>query len=77
MDSGFSRALRASGSPALARSFGVAGHDGDLEAALAEPGPALVRIAIDPQSDCLPMFRPGGASRDMIGYHSMKWSGSR
>ena len=63
--------------PALARSFGVAGHDGDLEAALAEPGPALVRIAIDPQSDCLPMFRPGGASRDMIGYHSMKWSGSR
>jgi acetolactate synthase-1/2/3 large subunit len=58
--------------PALAASFGVAGHDGHLAAALAEPGPALVRIRIDPASDCLPMFRPGGAARDMIGATSPK-----
>jgi acetolactate synthase-1/2/3 large subunit len=63
--------------PVLARSFGMAGHDGDLEAALAEPGPALVRIPIDPESDCLPMFRPGGAAREMIGVPPSLWSGSR
>jgi acetolactate synthase I/II/III large subunit len=56
--------------PALARSFGIAGHDGDLAAALAEPGPVLVRIPIDPESDCLPMFRPGGPARLMIGAQS-------
>jgi acetolactate synthase-1/2/3 large subunit len=53
--------------PALAAAFGVTACD-DIDAALAEPGPALVRIAIDPESDCLPMFRPGGAAREMLGY---------
>jgi acetolactate synthase I/II/III large subunit len=52
--------------PALAAAFGVAACD-DIGAALAEPGPALVRVPIDPESDCLPMFRPGGAAREMIG----------
>jgi acetolactate synthase-1/2/3 large subunit len=52
--------------PALAASFGVTACD-DIDAALAEPGPALVRISIDPEADCLPMFRPGGAARAMIG----------
>jgi acetolactate synthase-1/2/3 large subunit len=59
---------------ALARAFGVAGREveaeGDVAAALAdtlaEPGPALLRIQIHPDEDCLPMFRPGGAARDMI-----------
>ena len=61
--------------PALAAAFGVAARETDdpWEAAgaiadtLAEPGPALLRIGIDPDSDCLPMFRPGGAAREMIG----------
>jgi acetolactate synthase-1/2/3 large subunit len=52
--------------PTLAAAFGVAACD-DIGAALAEPGPALVRVPIDPESDCLPMFRPGGAAREMIG----------
>ncbi len=60
---------------ALARAFGVAGReveaDGDVATAmadtLAEPGPALLRVRIDPDEDCLPMFRPGGAARDIIG----------
>ena len=60
---------------ALAAAFGVAGRDveagGDvadaMAATLAEPGPALLRVRIDPDDDCLPMFRPGGAARDMIG----------
>jgi len=60
--------------PALAAAFGVAGHDvdagGDVEAAiaatLAEPGPALLRVQIDPDADCLPMFAPGTAAREMI-----------
>jgi acetolactate synthase I/II/III large subunit len=60
---------------ALARAFGVAGReveaDGDVATALAdtlaEPGPALLRVRIDPDEDCLPMFRPGGAAREMIG----------
>jgi acetolactate synthase-1/2/3 large subunit len=60
--------------PALAAAFGLAAHDisdlGELPAALAEPGPALLRIAIDPEADCLPMFRPGGPSREMIGARS-------
>jgi acetolactate synthase-1/2/3 large subunit len=63
---------------ALATAFGVAGHevdaDGDVEAAiartLAEPGPALLRVRIDPGDDCLPMFAPGGAARAMIGVAS-------
>jgi acetolactate synthase-1/2/3 large subunit len=52
--------------PALARAFGVATHD-DIATALREPGPALVHIPIDPDADCLPMFRPGTAAREMIG----------
>ena len=61
--------------PAVAAAFGVAGRDvdasGDVEAAvaatLAEPGPALLRVQIDPDADCLPMFAPGTAARAMIG----------
>jgi len=62
--------------PALAAAFGIAARDvsaadDDLAYALAdtlaEPGPALVRVAIEPDADCLPMFRPGGAAREMIG----------
>ena len=60
---------------ALAKAFGVAGRevelDGDIEealaATLAEPGPALLRVQIERDADCLPMFKPGGAARDMIG----------
>jgi acetolactate synthase-1/2/3 large subunit len=51
---------------ALASAFGVAACD-DIATALAEPGPALVRVPIDPDADCLPMFRPGTAAREMIG----------
>jgi acetolactate synthase-1/2/3 large subunit len=50
---------------ALAAAFGVTACD-DIESALAHAGPALVRVEIDPEADCLPMFRPGGASREMI-----------
>jgi acetolactate synthase-1/2/3 large subunit len=61
--------------PLLARGFGVAGRAvaepdalGDaLAATLAEPGPALLQVAIAPERDCLPMFRPGGPAREMIG----------
>jgi acetolactate synthase I/II/III large subunit len=61
--------------PALARAFGVAvreaSADDELGAALAdtlaEPGPALLRVAIEPDADCLPMFRPGGPAREMVG----------
>jgi acetolactate synthase-1/2/3 large subunit len=58
---------------ALARAFGVAAREaGDevedaIAATLAEPGPALLRIEIERDADCLPMFRPGGAAREMIG----------
>jgi acetolactate synthase I/II/III large subunit len=51
--------------PALAAAFGVAACD-DVEQALEHDGPALVRVAIDPDADCLPMFKPGGPARDMI-----------
>jgi len=59
----------------LARGFGVAARSvdepGDVEDALretlAEPGPALLRVAIAPLADCLPMFVPGGPAREMIG----------
>ncbi|HET8758387.1 MAG TPA: biosynthetic-type acetolactate synthase large subunit [Solirubrobacteraceae bacterium] len=57
---------------ALARSFGIPAHD-DI-AAVAEPGPALIHVPIDPDSDCLPMFKPGAAARSMIGvrgYHTI------
>jgi acetolactate synthase-1/2/3 large subunit len=58
---------------ALARAFGIAAREaGDdvedaIAATLAEPGPALLRVPIEPDADCLPMFRPGGAAREMIG----------
>jgi len=52
--------------PALAAAFGVKACD-DVESALAHDGPALVRIAIDPDNDCLPMFKPGGPAREMLG----------
>ena len=34
---------------------------------LAEEGPALLHVAIERDADCLPMFRPGGPARDMVG----------
>jgi acetolactate synthase-1/2/3 large subunit len=34
---------------------------------VAADGPALLDVAVDPDSDCLPMFAPGAAARDMIG----------
>ncbi len=59
----------------LARAFGWAVRsigDGDevgdaLAETLAEDGPALLHVRIAPEADCLPMFRPGGAAREMIG----------
>src|SRR4051812_31998374 len=59
----------------LARAFGVAVRsvgDGDelpeaLDATLAEDGPALLHVRIAPEANCLPMFRPGGPAREMIG----------
>jgi acetolactate synthase-1/2/3 large subunit len=59
----------------VARGFGVAARsvtDGDeldeaLDETLAEDGPALLHVAIERDADCLPMFRPGGSARDMIG----------
>jgi acetolactate synthase-1/2/3 large subunit len=61
--------------PALAAAFGFAAREVDdacdpaaaIGDTLAEPGPALLRISIDPESDCLPMFKPGGTARQMIG----------
>jgi acetolactate synthase-1/2/3 large subunit len=38
-----------------------------LDETLAEDGPALLHVAIDRDADCLPMFRPGGPAREMIG----------
>jgi acetolactate synthase-1/2/3 large subunit len=59
----------------VARGFGVAarsvddpdGLDDALAETLAEPGPALLRIGIPADTDCLPMFVPGGPAREMIG----------
>jgi acetolactate synthase-1/2/3 large subunit len=59
----------------LARAFGVAARsigdpselDDALAETLAEPGPALLHVRIAPEANCLPMFRPGGAAREMIG----------
>jgi acetolactate synthase-1/2/3 large subunit len=49
---------------ALARAFGVAAAD-DI-GAIAQPGPVIVHVPIDPDSDCLPMFKPGTPAREMI-----------
>ncbi len=59
----------------LARAFGwaVRSISGDdevpdaLAETLAESGPALLHVRISPDANCLPMFRPGGAAREMIG----------
>jgi acetolactate synthase-1/2/3 large subunit len=59
----------------VARGFGVAARSVDepselddaLAETLAEPGPALLRVGIAPEADCLPMFVPGGPAREMIG----------
>jgi acetolactate synthase-1/2/3 large subunit len=62
--------------PALAAAFRLAARDvsaadEDLGEAiaetLAEPGPALLRVAIEAGANCLPMFRPGGPAREMVG----------
>ena len=61
--------------PALAAAFGIAARETDaggafadaLAATLAEPGPALLRVVIERDADCLPMFRPGGPAREMVG----------
>ncbi len=59
----------------LSRAFGWSarstGDPEELEDALAEtlsePGPALLHVRIAPEANCLPMFKPGGAAREMIG----------
>jgi acetolactate synthase-1/2/3 large subunit len=59
----------------LARAFGVQARsigdpdevDDALAETLAEDGPALLHVRIAPEANCLPMFRPGGAAREMIG----------
>jgi acetolactate synthase I/II/III large subunit len=61
--------------PLLARACGWSGervdHADDVEAAidrlLAADGPALLDVVVAPDADCLPMFPPGAAARDMIG----------
>ena len=59
----------------LARAFGWSVRSiGDtdevpdaLAETLAEDGPALLHVRIAPEANCLPMFRPGGPAREMIG----------
>ncbi|MBE2317372.1 biosynthetic-type acetolactate synthase large subunit [Solirubrobacter sp. CPCC 204708] len=59
----------------LARAFGVNVRsigDGDevpdaLAETLEEDGPSLLHVRIAPEANCLPMFKPGGAAREMIG----------
>ncbi len=59
----------------LAGAFGVAARSVSepgavadaLDETLAEPGPAVLHVRIAPEANCLPMFRPGGAAREMIG----------
>src|SRR3954447_7449136 len=59
----------------LARAFGWSARsigDGDevddaLAETLAEPGPSILHLRIAPEANCLPMFKPGGAAREMIG----------
>jgi acetolactate synthase-1/2/3 large subunit len=46
-------------------------HADDVEDAvdrlIGSDGPALLDVAVAPDADCLPMFPPGAAARDMIG----------
>jgi len=59
---------------AIARGFGVAAHDlgeagdvaGALGAALAAPGPALVRAPVPPGELVLPMVPPGAANTEVV-----------
>src|SRR4051812_46269353 len=59
----------------LARAFGWSarsiGEGEEVEDALAETlaaaGPALLPVRTAPEANCLPMFKPGGAAREMIG----------
>ena len=59
----------------LAGGFGIAARSVDhadglqdaLAATLAEPGPALLRVAVAALADALPMFIPGGPAREMVG----------
>jgi acetolactate synthase-1/2/3 large subunit len=59
----------------LARAFGIDGRrvteQEEVQEAVAETlaadGPALLEVRIAPTADCLPMFRPGGPAREMIG----------
>jgi acetolactate synthase-1/2/3 large subunit len=41
--------------------------DDAIDRLLAVDGPALLDVAVAPEADCLPMFPPGAAARDMIG----------
>lgn len=60
--------------PALAAAFGMACVDlehcrdgrGALAAALVAPGPALVRLPVDPDAHVYPMVPPGAANHEMI-----------
>ena len=38
-----------------------------LAETLAEDGPSMLHVRIAPEANCLPMFRPGGPAREMIG----------
>ncbi len=61
--------------PLLAQAFGLDGRrvteqeevaDAVAET-LAADGPSLLEVRIAPEADCLPMFKPGGPAREMIG----------
>jgi len=59
---------------ALARAFGIEGHDLDaadaplevLAEVLGRPGPCLINVPIAREVNVYPMVAPGGANRDMI-----------
>jgi acetolactate synthase-1/2/3 large subunit len=50
----------------LARACGVAVCD-DAEELVAEPGPALLRVPVPADAECLPMVAPGTPAREMVG----------
>jgi acetolactate synthase-1/2/3 large subunit len=60
---------------AVARAFGVRGHRiaadaadplAEIAAALAQPGPCVIDIAVTDTANVLPMVPPGGANRQTI-----------